>query len=50
VPPVKSTPKFNPLVTRNRIEAINIEVEIIAEIFLNFIKGISVFTLKISII
>jgi len=37
-------------VTKNKIEAMNIEVEIIAEIFLNFMKGISVFTLKISII
>jgi len=47
---VKSTPRFRPRNIRNKIEAIKIEVEIMAEIFLNFMKGISVFTLKNSIV
>ena len=50
VPPVKSTPKLRPLVNKKVTYSKNVRIETTADILLYFIKGISFFTLKISII
>src|SRR5687768_15601443 len=49
VPPVKSTPRFSPLVTRKNTDTINVTREMVVVYFPQLMKGMSRLNLKNSI-